>query len=197
MAPAVVYLKKRHASEAAVSAGAGYCYAGKYAGRVVLPVWPEDVGPRGLKTLWLGTPRNWAGFTARTIFPDVEPRYLYPPGMNRRATLWNMDTALQSRAAVIWLVEGVFDALALYPNAIATFGKAVTETQIDWLVEEFSAVPWHTKLVVCLDGDAWEDGQVLACRLGLRGLAVDWCRLPPGTDPGVLGAAVSKYIQTD
>lgn len=171
--PFRTYLKRRGLLEAALAVGTGACMSGFFEGRVVVP---HIVG--GV----------WAGFSARTIRPGVEPKYLYPRGMDRRNALWGLERALASGAGV-WVVEGVFDALALSPCGVAAFGKNLSVQQIDRLAG--LKVP----ITVCLDGDAWEDGMVLASRLADRGAQVLWTRLPPGEDPGTLGWKVREFVQ--
>lgn len=183
--PFIKYLEGRNLMVPALLVGTGVCRHGRYAGRVIVPHFGSRVGyARGQPV-----PAAWLGFAARSIYPEVKPKYLYPAGMNRAGALWGMHLAYTD---TVWLVEGVFDALALHPFAVAAFGKNVTDEQIDLLM---STREETLSLVVCLDGDAWEEAKVLQMRFKLRGAEhVDWCRLPPGTDPGSLGWKVKNYI---
>lgn len=169
------YLKKRGVYEQTARVDGGACLNGKYAGRVVVPL--------------RATGGSWAGFAARAIYSGMEPKYLYPAGMDRKSSLWGMNLPYSDD---IWLVEGVFDALPLYPEGVAAFGKNVTEEQLDILATGMS----YKRVIVCLDGDAWEEGQVIASRLNLRGKPALWAKLPPGEDPGTLGRKVKDYIVT-
>jgi len=74
------------------------------------------------------------------------------------------------------VVEGVFDALALYPNAVAVLGKA-SEAQMEALQESKRPV------VIVLDGDAWQEGWAMAARLKFKGQRAGSVRLPPKLDP--------------
>jgi DNA primase len=74
------------------------------------------------------------------------------------------------------VVEGVFDALALWPDAVAVLGKP-SDQQVDALINAKRPV------VIVLDGDAWLEGKWLAARLCLRGKRAGHIRLPPGVDP--------------
>jgi hypothetical protein len=170
--PYVDYLYKRLLMDKAMLVGAGACVTGRYAGRVVFPL-RTPAGP-------------WRGFSSRTIY-NAEPKYLYPAGMDRKNELYGLDFI---KGGEIWLTEGVLDAIALYPHGVAAFGKNVTDEQIEKLVR------FRVPIVVCLDGDAWEEAMVLATRFALHGNEeVTWCKLPPQTDPGVLGWDVRKYVQ--
>lgn len=170
-------------------------------GRAVVPFVAERGGP-------------WVGYSARLVRPRrARPgavareavKYLYPGGMDRRTALWGAAyvRALPRtgpraglpgwvgpllEAAVV--VEGVFDALPLYPKGVATLGKSVSAEQLDALVA------LRRPLWVALDGDAWRECRALAARLALRGAPdVGWCHLPPGQDPGTLGWKIFDYCQ--
>lgn len=173
--PYRTYLQKRSVYGAAVPLGVGACLSGPYAGRIVIPHKNEAY--------------IWQGFVARAVF-GREPKYLYPAGMDRRSGIWNYATVGRTRFEdAVWVVEGVFDALPLWPYGVATFGKNVTDNQIDRLLA------LKRQIVVCLDGDAWEEGQALAMRFILRDHPALWCKLPPGEDPGSIGWQVRNFIQ--
>lgn len=168
------YFKARGVLDAARRVGAGGCHRARYQGRVVVPFLEEPRGP-------------WLGFSARLVDGRGDgPKYLYPRGMGRRDALWGV--AWLEGTSAVWIVEGVFDALPLFPRAVATLGKAVTGEQLDRLVA------LGRPLVACLDGDAWEDCRALATRLSMRGAAARWAHLPPATDPGQLGWAVVDHV---
>jgi len=191
MRPYVEYLHSRGVLDHAIRVGAGACLEGRYAGRVVIP--HSHLAASG---------GSWDGFVARAVLPGVRgPKYLYPAGMNRKGTLWG-HAWLGHRAKPdpgiwdpgLWVVEGVFDALPLWPHALATFGKNVTGEQIDLMVK-LATKGAHNRITVALDGDAWMDAKVLAAQLMLRGVDARWARLPPGEDPGTLGWKVQDYVQ--
>lgn len=174
--PFIDYLDKRGVLEQAKAVGAGACIKGKYGGRVVIPLKKAGV---------------WVGFSARAIWPGIEPKYRYPAGMDRKGSLWGADWVphLKDKQAPLYLVEGVFDALPLYPFGIASFGKNVTDEQLTMLVG------LGHPIIVALDGDAWVECRNVAARLALREADVQWARLPPGEDPGTLKFDLSKYVQ--
>lgn len=154
----------------ALAAGVGFCSSGKYAGRVVIPHLEDG---------------EWRGFVARSMF-GREPRYLTPRGMQRRHLLWGLEGLDHSHP--VWVTEGVFDALPLRPRSVATYGTGITTEQVDLMAEHL------TQVVFCLDADAWKKARMLASRLRLRGLTTAWVKLPAGTDPGMLGWNVRKYV---
>ena len=178
LAPYREHVQRRGVYDFAEAVGAGGCIEGRYAGRVVVP---HVVGGR------------WAGFSARAI-QGQEPKYLYPPGMERRSALWGLDW-VPADDEPVWIVEGVFDALPLFPYGLATFGKGVTQEQIERIAG------LGKRVVCCLDGDAWQECYALSTRIawrraasGARELRVGWARLPPEKDPGVLGWAVKNFV---
>lgn len=167
------YLKGRSVLPAAVAVGAGVCFHGKYHGRVVIPHIEDG---------------QWRGFVARSLSKTEPPiRYLQPRGMPRRQMLWG-SPFVQPRDGTVWVVEGVFDALALFPHAVATYGTGVTDEQLQLLLP-------YERLVVCFDGEAAAEGKWLAQRLRMRGAQASWCHLPIRQDPGVLGWGVLPYLQ--
>lgn len=134
------------------------------AGRVVVPIFaPDD--------------RTIVGWSARQWASRWGPKYLYPEGFDRQVTLYN-SIALQAVVhSPVFVVEGVIDALALWPDAVACLGKP-SDGQIGQLLES------RRPIVVVLDGDAWRGAEALALKLKLFGLPCGWIRLAPTTDPG-------------
>jgi hypothetical protein len=175
--PFVDYLQGRKVWEQAQHIGVGACTTGKYAGRVILPCKKAD--------------GSWWGFSARIVGKRI-PKYLYPVAMARGTSLWGQDwlPRLKDKASPIYLTEGVLDAMPLYPYGLASFGKNVTDAQVDLLVS------FNRPVTVALDGDAHVDAQVLCRRLQARGVDARWCKLPPTTDPGTLGWKIRDYIVT-
>ena len=138
----------------------GACLRGKYAGRVIVPVLSGD---------------TWVGWVGRAYSRKVEKPYLYPPGAWRGRALYNHEAVL-TPGEVVYVVEGVFDALALWPHATAVLGKPSHEQ-----VEALALA--RRPVVVVLDGDAWLEGWSLATRLRLMGVRAGAVRLPPKKDP--------------
>lgn len=162
--PARHYLRSRGLRDETLwrEARLGACAEGHFASRVVVPV----LSPDG----------EWRGFVARAWVKKHQVPYLYPKGMARRELLYNHAALLRQTDAPVFVVEGVMDALALWPDAVAVLGKP-SEPQILALAEAPRPV------VACLDGDAWQEGEELAMRLRLEGQRAGNIILPPKKDP--------------
>lgn len=161
------------------SAGIGVTLAGKHRGRIVVPI--RDVSGRVLV--------GWSArlFVESAPLPSgwVPPKYLYPTGMDRQSTLYNAAALHERTDNPVFVVEGVFDALALWPDAVGCLG-APSPGQLDALIASPRPV------VALLDGDAWRKGQALALKLRIKGKRVAWVRLPPKTDPGSTDAGTLR-----
>ena len=75
------------------------------------------------------------------------------------------------------------------PLTVGTYGKDVTNAQLERLRT------FEGEIVFAFDGDAWLDAQLAALRLGLVRDGVYWVKLPPGEDPGNLGADVVTSLR--
>lgn len=163
-------LKTRRIPERiAIAARIGAVVDGPLANRVVVPIGDlfDVEGSTG--------PGNVLGWVARSYGPSSVP-YLYPPGMARGEILYNSQAVLVETEHPLYVVEGVFDALAHFPNAAALLGKP-SNAQVDTLSVAKRPV------VVVLDGDAHEEGWSLSMRLRLAGVKSGSVRLPPRMDP--------------
>jgi hypothetical protein len=143
--------------------GVGAVLEGQYHHRVVVPV----LGGEGE---WLG----WVGRVWRRAGGDRP--YIYPPGEWRARSLYNHAALRQEADEPALVVEGVFDAIACWPDGVAVLGKP-SEWQVDALGEALRPV------AVVLDGDAHSEGWALAQLLRFRGRRAGAVRLPPGADP--------------
>lgn len=141
----------------------GACLSGPYLGKVVVPIFDEP-GER------------WLGWVGRTWFKKAPDPYRYPPGMPRGVVLYNHAAMHVETDRPCLIVEGVFDALALWPDGVALLGK-----QSEWQVQAMLAA--RRPVAVVLDGDAWEEGWALAMRLRMDGQRAGSVKLPPRMDP--------------
>jgi hypothetical protein len=163
LGPARAYAAKRCPEERWAEVGIGACISGKYAGRVIVPVMTEDG-------------RDWVGWVGRTWFKS-DRAYSYPKGMNRGDVLYRGAQLWEHTDEPLIVVEGVFDALYMWPHGVALLGKA-SEYQMEALFESPRPV------VIILDGDAWEEAYAMKLRLQLHGKKhVGHVRLPPKKDP--------------
>jgi hypothetical protein len=140
----------------------GVCLSGRFDGRVIIPVLSPDGG-------WIG----WVG----RVWVKHHPRaYFNAPGMALGELTFNHKALLEQTDDHAYVMEGVFDALAHWPLAVAVLGKP-TEAQV------LAMAAARRPVVVVLDGDAWEQGWMLALRLRLEGQRAGAVRLPPTLDP--------------
>ncbi len=161
---AIDYLRRRCVSARTIrEARIGASLSGRLAGRVIIPSINLD--------------GSWYGWVARTWSNGARRKYLAADEMDTYNRLFNEAAIDIETDAPLILVEGVFDALPLWPRAAAFYGKP-SDGQVERL--RLAKRP----LVVALDGDAWLEGEMLAMRLQLYGLRAGWLRLPPRTDPG-------------
>lgn len=160
--PARQYAIKRCPEDMWPSTAIGACATGQFAGRVIIPILDED-------------DKTWLGWVGRTWYPS-DKAYTYPKGMNRGAALYNARALRADTTDPVMVVEGVFDALWLWPNAVAVLGKA-SELQMEALAST------NRPVVFVLDGDAWMEGYAAALRLRLYGRTAGHVRLPPTLDP--------------
>jgi hypothetical protein len=160
------YLRKRGIDDdLGHDARIGYCDEGKFRGRVVVPITAPDSDA-------------WFGWSARAIFDGALRKYIYPEGMRRADLLYNHAALLEEGRddEPVFIVEGVFDALAFWPDGVAVLGKP-SPFQLEALIAS------RRPIVVALDGDAWIEGLSLAMRLRFEGQRSGNVRLPPGKDP--------------
>lgn len=156
------YLRSRGLPEDVwAKAQIGACAYGPYVGRVIVPV--------------LGEGGEWLGFSARSWYPSSQIPYLYPRGMLKGKILYQTDKLFYPTNDPVFIVEGVFDALAL-PAAVAVLGKP-TDHQLETIASA------QRPVVFAFDGDAWQLSVALARKLRLLGKRAGYVRLPPGTDP--------------
>jgi len=165
--PARKYLRSRGLPESVwYAAGVGACLSGHYAGRVVVPVTAPDGE-------WLG----WVGriWTKKSPSPMVRT-YLNCPGMRMGGHVYNHAALLVETEKPVLVVEGCFDAIAHWPDAVAVLGKP-GEAQVQELAQA------RRPVVVVLDGDAWAEGWAMSMQLRLAGQRAGHVRLPPCKDP--------------
>jgi len=143
---ALKYIDKRIGIDLAVKLNVGFCNIGDYANRIVVPVF--DLNDEIIY------------FAARAVYPFIEPKIKNPVGP-RRDILFNWNVA--QRFSEIFIMEGIFGALTVYPYGIATLGKEITDEQI------LKIIRTNVKIInIVLDNDAIKEAYVIAERI--RGL---------------------------
>lgn len=182
------YVTSRGLSEQVVQESMlGWVPRGLYHGRVVVPVWtwnnwlggfsarlvpgmtpllhasvqaPMQAG-RFLQALQASMKASKGQQLPILMMPTQEPKYRYPAGMDRDDVYLAAELELETDEPLL-IVEGVFDALAYWPNAIALLGKP-TETQIDRI-----AASAKRPLVAALDADAHRENMILQGSMARR-----------------------------
>jgi len=139
---------------------------GKWGGRIVVPVLDVDQ-------------ETWLGFSARDWTNEAQLRYRYPAGMQRGKLLYNQAAVYVETSTPLLVVEGVFDALPYWPDAVACLGKPGA-------IHREILLDARRPIAVCLDGDAHEEGWALAQFLTLNGKTSGAVRLPPQKDPNTV-----------
>lgn len=86
------------------------------------------------------------------------PKYFTMPGLDKREILWNFDNARNSDVVVV--TEGVFDAARVGLCGVATFGKSVSDKQVDLLQQYWKCV------ILLLDPDAAKEASRLRMKFG-------------------------------
>lgn len=155
----------------------GASFEGVYRHRVIVPIYTLS-----------GKLRGWS---ART-WGRKEPKYLYPEAFERASCVYGEAALSVVSDSPVIVTEGVFDAIAFWPDGVAVLGNVSGEQK-----EKLAAS--KRPIVVALDGDAWRKGEALAWELCLDGVLAVSLRLPPTKDPDELSSWVraegSKALQ--
>lgn len=161
----------------------GVCLEGKYKDRIIIPFLRAG---QSFTSSDESTALKYVGFSART-FANAGMKNLYPKNMKRATTLFNLEALEEPIEEPVIIVEGAFDALSLWPNAVALLGKPVNG-HIELIAQT------RRPICVCLDGDAWVAGKMLATRLKLKGARAAWAKLPAKEDPNSIDKKKLKYL---
>lgn len=140
---ALEYIDRRIGIELAIKLNVGFCGIGDYANRIVIPVF--DLNDEIIY------------FAARSIFSFIDPKIKNPVGP-RRDILFNWNVA--QRFSEIYVTEGLFGALTIYPYGVATLGKEITEEQIFKIIRSKVTI-----INILLDGNAIEDAYKVANKI--------------------------------
>lgn len=196
--PARAYLRSRGqdrgygiSDEVAAESGVGAVVWGRLRGRLIVPIYDytlPDAGPGQPLERWRGWVSRdytaWAHKAGLGPAPDpfaLERPYMYPRNMDREGLLYNEPCLWASEDEPIFVVEGTLDTLALWPDSVAVLGKPL-ESQIAKLASS------PRPKVICLDGDAFEEGLMLALKLRMLGARAGNLKLPPRIDPDQIPA---------
>lgn len=165
-APYLTYLRNRGISDRTlVLYRMGYVDSGLLGGRVVVPSFDFN-----------GSVNFWS---ARSIHPGVTPSYKLP--LASKDVVSNEHMVDWSKP--VYLVEGIFDEIAVGPQGIALYGKFLQPRLATALVQKRPPM-----VHVCLDSDARMEAMVLMRRLVGYDLPCSLLDLR-GKDPGAVGRA--------
>lgn len=138
---AIEYLKNRKVGDLTMGAlGMHVIIYGQKLGRIAIPVYKD------------GKIYSW-------IFRDFignSPKVINDKGAHQRYLLYNWDYA--SKKDVIVVVEGVFDAIRVGSSAVASFGKKLSDNQLDLLARGN-----FKRIIMLYDADA-KQGILKACK---------------------------------
>lgn len=172
-------LEKRKGLTAEVLAQArvGAALWGPLSQRVIVP-FPNYTDPEG----------SWSGWVARSTFTGtgVLP-YRYAKGFERQGYLYGEPALYVDTRDPVYIVEGAFDALSLWPDGVAVLGKPLESQHAAFLRAK-------RPIAVALDGDAYSESQALAWTLQHLGKMATAVRLPPKADPDELGKAAVREL---
>lgn len=166
------YLDYRNVSDEIIKKfNIGFCYQGDYANRIIIPSY--DVNKK----------INY--FIARSY--ESKPKLKYKnPEAEKEIIIWNEH--LINWDEPIYIVEGPFDCLFL-PNSIPMLGKVMGDKLFSVLYEKAK------KIIIVLDGDAWENAVKLYHKLnGGRLWGKIWIsKLPVDKDIADLQGNLNNY----
>lgn len=165
--------------EQIVSYGFGFCKAGQYRDRVIIPCY-EDSSPIYFVNrlcLFNGGPLTKEKETE--LLSHGVRKTINPPSnfnsLGKSEVLYNIDEARKYDTIIV--TEGVFDAINVGPNAVAILGSMVSQTQVTKILK---AKP--KKVIMMLDPDA-VDKAILSCRK-FEGLVPVYLSMVEAKDPG-------------
>ena len=150
----------------------GFCDKGDYAGRIIVPSYTE----KGELNYYIA--RAWGG----------NPKFKYKnPIAEKDKIIFNEH--LIDWFKDIYLVEGVFDAFFL-DNSIPMLGKHLSTLLFETIYEKALS-----NIIICLDGDAWDNAQKLYKELNggrLHG-KIKILKLPKDKDVCDLRGEINEY----
>lgn len=156
-------------------------FVSKYKYRIIVPnIVVEDDDENDITDMFVAryfreVPKDFNG-------KDLFGKYLNPFGENKRKCVFNLNRIPPSVPIII--TEGVFSSMSAGSNAVATYGKYVTDTQLTQILNKKPS-----SIYVSLDPDAYKEAVALCDRIEriVPNLPLYLVDLPEGTDPSDLG----------
>ena len=162
---------------------------GRYKGRVIVPTFERD----NTSVVFFVSRAYRPSYYFKNGVKKEAPKYLNPSGLGRSESLFNLYNALDYSPDRIILAEGVFSAIAAGYEGIASYGKHVSDSQIELL----SANVGSREVIVCLDGDAHTEGVHAAERIANAGVKnVSFVALPYKEDPDSLRYDFGSFLDS-
>jgi DNA primase len=169
---AVFYLRKRGLTiEDILKYRIGYCDAGLYSGKIVIPSFDANGS------------LNY--FVSRAYYEDDVWKHKNP---NVSKDIIGFELHINWDMPIV-LVEGAFDAIAIKRNAIPLFGKTISNTLKKRIVERGVKT-----IYICLDDDAKKQAIEVSDYFMSNGIDVHLVKLPDNSDPSELGFEQVKSI---
>ena len=173
---AMNYLKSRGITDDMIEKfGIGFCDKGDHAGRIIIPSYNKN--------------GELSYYIARSWNPLSKAKYKNPEAEKDKIIFWE---SLIDWNKDIYLVEGAFDGLFL-DNPIPMLGKHMSELLFDTIYEKAKA-----NVIICLDGDAWENAVKLYHELNGGELyqKIKILKLPMDQDVCDLKGQIDPYYVT-
>ena len=169
---ALNYLRSRNITEEMIERyKIGYCDSGQYENRIIIPSFDSE------------DEVNY--FVARSYLRYSKRKYMNPQA-DKETLIWNEH--LVDWSLPVYIVEGAFDSLFL-KNSIPMLGKYITDKLLMKIYED------AVRVVIVLDGDAWNDTEKLYHRLNVGRLMgkVSVIKLPIDKDIADLNGDLSSF----
>jgi DNA primase len=150
----------------------GFCDKGSHAGRIIIP----SYGLNGELNYYIG--RSWD--------PNSRAKYRNPEAEKEKIIFWEN---LIDWNKDIYLVEGAFDGMFL-DNPVVMLGKHMSELLFETIYEKANG-----NVIICLDGDAWNNAVKLYHELNGGKLwgKVKILKLPKDRDVCDLKGQIDEY----
>ncbi len=150
----------------------GYTVSGEFAYRVIIPSYDKE----GILNYFVG--RAWVNKKMKYKNPASVPKDEII--FNEQLLDWDKD---------IYLVEGAFDSFFL-PNPLVMLGKKMSKLIFETLYTKANA-----NIIVCVDGDAWDDGLMIYNELNGGRLynKIKMVKLPKDKDVCDLRGDIEEY----
>jgi DNA primase len=167
------YLKSRGITEDIIEKfGIGFCDKGSHQGRIIIPSYDN----KGNLNYYVG--RSWD--------PHSRAKYRNPEAEKEKIIFWEN---LIDWNKDIYLVEGAFDGMFL-DNPVVMLGKHMSELLFETIYNKAKA-----NVIICLDGDAWENAVNLYHELNGGELwgKIKIVKLPKDRDVCDLEGEINEY----